>query len=597
MKARFVLLAALLVGGSALAQAYNYLDFRMVNNAADPFPYWVNDRDLPLPVGQVEAAAQGAFDLWDSVSCASTAFAYQGLASTNSQIASPSDPNDTFNVSANFVVDPSDPNYQYVLGGGAAFASSVELTYAGTLYQCDLYLNDVADSQTGARPHWTTVTPTPADGLDVQTFLAHEVGHCQGLGHSLELEDLMRPDLDYGVQIETPSAHDEGALCNAYPVDGRIGSPCPPASCDSGLSCVSAPRADGGTFPAICTQGCTPGDPNSGCPMPYACQPSSDVPGYTGACVPVDGNVTQVGKACAGNAQCGAATSICETGGTLPSGNETWPDGYCTEDCVNDPCPPESACTDFGNGVHLCLKSCRVGSGDCRAGYTCAQTNAAATPICEPQCHADVDCGSGFKCRTCDGTCLAVQNPSATIGSACTQDAECGMGQTCFLDGASVGVCTQGCATACGACPTGTTCHPAGENGDLMCLRDCVSGTCESGLQCAQLTTGQGCLPGCTQDSQCPVGDVCHSGECVLENAPPPDAGCTSCTPPDGGTGGTDGGSGGSDGGTNPGQGGSSGAFGCELAGGHPGEGSWVAVLPWLLLLCVFGGRSWRSRI
>lgn len=595
MRAGVLGVCAFLLAAVAAAQTYNYLDYRMINNAQDPFPYWVNDVQRGgLSKSQVEGATQAAFQSWDDVSCASTAFIYKGDVSSNPAIIDGEDPSDTYNVSTTLVSSASDGLYDYALGGGVAISGSVALTYAGTLYQCDIYLNNVptvndADPNASFIPNWTTGTPTAADALDVQTFVAHEVGHCQGLGHTPnpEATDIMRPDLTFGVQIHTPSAADQGALCYAYPVDGRQGSPCPPASCNTGLACVTTQRADGGTFPPICAQGCTPGDVNSTCPLPYGCAPSSQVPGYTGACVPFDGNQTQVGKACGDQVDCGSALGVCENAGTFPSGADAWPGGYCVQDCLNNSCPAESACTSFTDGSKLCLKTCRVGSGDCRDGYVCTQTNAAASPICVAQCHGNSDCATGYQCRTCDGVCLAVQNPNATIGTACTQDAQCGFGETCFLNGASTGVCTQSCATSCGACPGGTTCHPAGTNGDLICLRDCTPGSCGAGEQCADTSTGKGCLPGCTSNAQCPVGDVCNAGECVVASVP--DAGCGGCTV-DAGTPPLK-----SDAGTGPGPS-SDGAFGCEAA---PGSASWVGLWPLLLALGWLTQRrrrTWRSR-
>lgn len=585
------LLGAFLLPSAAQAQGYNYLDYRMVNNAGDPFPYYLNDTQTAgLGVSATEAATVGAFQAWEGVGCASTAFSYEGRVSDHTQINNPEDPNDAFNVSTSFVTDPADPLYAYALGAGAALSASVALTYAGTLYQCDLYLDDTPDTG-GVRPHWTTSSPTPGDGLDVQTFLAHEVGHCQGLGHSLDIDDIMRPDLSYGMEIRSPSPDDAAALCEAYPVDGRQGSPCPPATCADGLSCVTGTRADGGTFPPICAESCSPGDPNNTCPLPYFC---AELEGGGGACVRADGDVTQVGKACGAQAECGSALGLCETDGVLPSGALAWPDGYCAQDCQNNPCPPESACTSFSGGGQLCMKTCELGAGDCRPGYVCAKTTAAASPICIAQCHGDIDCGSGFQCRLDDGACLPVQTPGAAIGDPCTQDAQCGFGQTCFLNGASQGVCTQNCATAAGACPAGTTCHPAGTNGELVCLRDCVTGSCASGEQCAELTTGRGCLPGCTSNGQCPVGDVCQSGECVL--AAPPDAGCASCTQDAGSDAGTSD-AGTSDAGTqkppaDAGTGPSSGgAFGCSAAGGAAAP-LWVLLLG--LGLLARKGRAWR---
>ena len=576
---RAIFLCAALTASAALAQSYSYLDYRMLNSDQDPFHYLYNDEAFtPVGLDAGEAATTAAFGAWDGVPCASIGFQYDGRTSANAQIANPEDAFDSFSVSTTFISDAGDPYYNYALAGGVAYMTDVPLSYSGVVYQCDIYVNDVQDPNSAAFPKWSTDDPTPSDSLDLQTFLTHEVGHCMGLDHSLSgTTDVMRPDLGFGVELRTLSDHDVGQLCNYYPVDGGMGSPCPTGQCGSGFNCVSAPRPDGGSYPPTCTQACDPDAGTSSCPAPYLCKPSAAA-GGSGACFPPDTTEVQIGQACPnGYSDCGGTGNAVCLSGSYPSGVDEWPDGYCSQDCTNDPCPAESTCTVFPDGNHVCLKDCRIGSGDCRsgsdAGYVCTNLvvddAGTSADVCIGQCSQDIDCPTGFSCRRCDGMCIPNQNSTAQIGDPCTDTSQCGKGETCIaINGSTTGVCSQSCATVCGACPSGTTCHPIGGSGDLYCLRDCVTGTCPSGDQCEQLSTGNGCVPGCQSNSECLVGDVCSGGECVT---PAPDAGCTPCSvdagvppPSDGGSGGGGGGGGGSSGG----------AFGCQSA---PGGSPWAA--------------------
>lgn len=558
---RAALVGSMLAATAASAQEfdpeYYDLSYKMLNTSNDPFRYYIDGR-MQQPntvlIGQIQTATDQAYQTWEAVSCAYPAFASMGLSTNNPQITNPGDPYDTFNVTAYWVSDPGDPYYSFALAGGNATMAAVPLAYAGTLYQCDIYINAVDFK-------WSTLTPTPSTSLDLESFLLHEIGHCIGLGHSEFYDDVMWASLPYGVQRRSLSTRDQQKVCLVAPQTGAVGSPCTDdASCGaSNLKCVSPPQADGGTAPKMCSKGCEPGVPG-GCDDPFVCKPGSLIAGSNGACLPSRGDfVTQVGAPCASATQCGSPVALCQPEGQLPSGFPAYQGGYCTQDCGvgQTPCPAGSECIDFGNNALRCMKSCRLGTGDCRAGYSCLRVDVDSN-ICIPSCHSNADCGGtgAFVCRTCDRICAATQNPSGLIGDLCQSNANCGPGQACitFANQTNTSICSQTCSTSSCLCPTGTTCHPLA-NGDRYCLKDCVSGACPNGLQCGLLPTGRACIAPCASNEECPVGSYCYAGQCTDPTA---DAGaCVLCNSnvdagqptignqrPDAGSGGSSGGCG-----------------------------------------------------
>ncbi len=592
LTARALVLPLVLLAGVSVAQEppppYHVLDFRMVHSAEDPFLYYVDGRTQPGPppsviIGQIQQHVDAAYQTWQNVPCAYPAFQSQGLSTNNLQIADPRDPQDKFNVTAIWVRSAQDPYYGFALGGGTAAASTVPTAYAGSLYQCDIFLNAV-DFQ------FSTQSPTPAGHLDLQSIVLHEIGHCLGLGHSDDFRDVMWGTQTYTQQRRALTQRDSDMACQLYPQTGAVGSPCNmDADCGNAtLRCIRPPQQGGGTGPGMCSKGCQPTVPG-GCDSPFACKPSTLIAGSPGACLPTRGDfLTQVGAPCGAHNQCGSAVGLCFEQGSLPSGAPAWKDGYCTQACSagNTPCPQGSECVtlQFQTGPEeMCLKSCRLGSGDCRFGYTCTRATETLN-LCVPSCATNADCGAGHSCDTCDGTCRPIQNASAQIGDLCTQSSQCGSAQFCLtFEGAGpVGVCSQSCGTACTNCPGGASCHPLAD-GNLYCLEDCVAGACAPGFQCGLLPTGRACIPGCTQNSECPVGTRCFEGQCTSGSQDggtcalcPADSGVTGPPPPkpDAGTG----------------TGGGNGGCGCGATEGGSASLVWIA----LLGLAAVGVRSRR---
>jgi MYXO-CTERM domain-containing protein len=576
MRAGWVVLCAL-SAASAHAQG---LGFRMLNDASNPFPYFIDGRSLePVPnilLSQVQTSTDDAWATWQAVSCNADAFQSMGSSANNPNISDPADPYDAFSVSSVWLTDAGNPYWNFVLGRGI-IGAAVPQAYGGVLTTCDIYLN-------GLDFVWTTngTGPTNTHWVDLQSIVLHESGHCQGLGHTNDYGDVMYAGeaLDY-VKRQL-SINDVQNICLQSPKVGAVGSACSAGPCAAGNVCVTPPVPDGGSAERICSTGCDPTSTITQCPAPFVCIPSNLIPPQAGACLdPSASFVTQVGKACAQDGDCGSAIGKCQQPVTLPSNTVVWVGGYCTQLCGSSypPCPAASRCENYGN-ANICLQTCRPGSADCRPAYGCAPIDDGSEGVCLPGCRASADCtGGNYICRSCDGLCLAQQNPTAQLGDVCTVPASCAIGQVCLGFGTNpdAGICAQACGSTCTACPVGSSCRPVGANGVLYCLLDCPAGTCPNGLQCSETSAGPSCLPACGSDPDCPVGDHCISGKCVSPASG--DGGCPLCRadsgnpPPPQDAGGHAGGNGG---------------CGCQAAG--------APVMLALLALALLGARRWRSR-
>jgi len=89
------------------------------------------------------------------------------------------------------------------------------------------------------------------DRTDLQTTLAHELGHVQGLAHSAERDAVMWSVVRSEEQRRTPTADDARGLCTVYPP--RDVSSCDPALHGlafhgRGVSCSASPRPSGGAL-------------------------------------------------------------------------------------------------------------------------------------------------------------------------------------------------------------------------------------------------------------------------------------------------------------------------------------------------------------
>lgn len=576
-------LSALLLAASA-ASAQDYLTYKMLSTAGNPFPVYVDSRS-PTPGGLqytlMQNAVERAITTWNGVQCAYPKV--RSLGPTGATVVNPAQSYDNYSVTPVWMlVDDADARQIF---GNIDLVAAITLprAYAGVLQTCDTYFN-------GSHLTWSLDPSTPMDRMDVETVALHEMGHCLGLGHyGLFADVVMEQVVEKGVPVRVLSTLDVQMLCNRYPLAGESASPC---FADGGcgqvdLKCLQQPVTNGLTV-KLCTRGCSLGA-NANCDLPLNCQASTAFSGFTGACVLPGSVVTQVGRDCLVNPDCGNSFGYCQQQQPASGGNFFWIDGYCTQACEpgQPPCPAGSVCAQLDIG-RRCLASCRVGLADCRVNYACAQIDSIGTSgVCVPRCFSDQDCADpvAFKCQTCDGLCVARQNVSGHIGDVCLTDATCGAGQLCRLTAAGTNQkqCTQQCARGCSVCPTGSTCTP-GLRGELFCLLDCTGpGTCPLGLRCADTQAGKSCQPACNVDPDCPVGQFCNMGECYTPQEA--DGGCSTLTcrpdagrpivvtPKDAGTG-------------------SGGTGGCGCSSVDPSFG--FALLG--LLTVVSRRRSWRQR-
>ena len=534
MKRALVCLVAL---SAALAHAeYHYLSFKMIADAAHPFPVYVDARSQTpagLQYAVMENAANAAWNTWNAVSCASVKTTAVGASTGIPNVQSTLD---TFSVSPIWMLNASDPDFQEIFGQSSTLVPAISLVraYNGVLETCDSYFNAIGFS-------WSTDTNLAATEFDVQSIVLHEAGHCLGLNHQDDVAAVMDSTVVGGRIRRVLNQTDVGAICARYPVDGTVGSPCLAGdTCASAdLKCLTQPNT-GGLTQKLCSRGCGLGT-NTNCELPTTCQPSSAFSGFNGACLMPGNQVNHVGAACGDATTCGSGNAICKPPQPATNGNSFWVDGYCTQNCATgDPmCPAGSTCTALNEGPQ-CTQNCRIGLADCRPEYACAPIDEIETQgVCIPRCYANSDCAdpSTQTCRTCDGLCVNNQNPVGQIGDVCLDSSTCGAGQVCRVTSRSLTQkqCTQQCSRGCAVCPSGTTCT-ATDTGELLCLRQCTGhGTCPLGLRCEDTASGKVCLPKCQSNSDCKVGDTCLSGECYPPEGA--DAGCMSsiCMKPDAG--------------------------------------------------------------
>ncbi len=201
-------------------------------------------------------------------------------------------------------------------------------------------------------------------------------------------------------------------------------------------------------------------------------------------------------EACSTDAECGTSTDKCVTDPNLGQ-------KFCGKSCsTNADCPTDASCQSIGG-----VKTCWPTVATCNQLLGC-------NPDSGQSCSADSDCTQGTD-QICDktaGHCVA-RVPSCPYGMVCDQStSQCTAACTTDNDCASDPKC-QGGPCRC----TDSQCVP---------IAVCKTNTdCASGKVCVitpGATTGE-CGPGCSADSDCPVGQVCNQsagrGYCT--------AGCT----------------------------------------------------------------------
>lgn len=220
-----------------------------------------------------------------------------------------------------------------------------------------------------------------------------------------------------------------------------------------------------------------------------------------------------IGNPCSSDADC--------TGSCV----DALPGGYCTNVCRSDAdCPGASSCIPVGRGQSICFANCDPAATErtCRAGYGCSTSFRLPGNVCYPGCADDSDCSGSSQCDPTGGGAGAGAcfDPAASIGDACTDDAQCPASGFCLGEdfagwpgGACIGF---GCDPASGTgCADGSVCIPAGGGGGGgACVEACtIDSDCRDSYSCGPSSDYPDrlfCQPGCRTDADCSGGRVCN---------------------------------------------------------------------------------------
>jgi hypothetical protein len=429
-------------------------------------------------------AITSAFDSWENIGCSTVSFNYGGLTSSY--------PNNGIYVA--FEEDSWDVTVADAAGVTTNWSFG---SFGGGVNKVDIFLNgvDFTWATSGADNPGATVS-------DIESVVAHEIGHAIGLDHSRERTATMWFTAYPGQAEEQQSldADDKRAACFLYPAtDFNDGLVCD--ACFEGSNCANGVCLNYGAEGAFCGQACSA---SNGCPEGFGCY---QLQGVTTPqclpdndhCAPVGGNIG-IGDFCYDHATCQSGQCL-----VLPDS------AVCTTDCnpaTGSGCPSDMECIGQGSSG-ICypkgdgaLGDLCVTPADC-ASFECVGVGS-GQGICTTACATDAQCGNGVLCSF--GYCIP--QGSTPTGGACSLPTEC-EGAVC-----NFGKCTQECETdeECpgdGKCPNGVcTIGAQGQLGDV-----CGEGAevCISGLVC--LITTQGATQGVCQESCDVRTDVCSPGK------------------------------------------------------------------------------------
>ena len=205
-------------------------------------------------------------------------------------------------------------------------------------------------------------------------------------------------------------------------------------------------------------------------------------------------SLPDLGKACAGPADCTGGTTCLAATGKIILGTEAPANGYCSRSCTTDTdCAGSGICLDVSasgatTAVGYCFQTCTFGgpsgSVKChgRTDVGCLTIDSMTTPttdICYPVCSQDSDCPTGRKCDLSESLCADTAATGDPLGSHCTADPDGGASSCvggCLPIGSAAGgnsvvanVCTMFCVVgnlnACNWVGSGTALTSGGAHG------------------------------------------------------------------------------------------------------------------------------------
>jgi MYXO-CTERM domain-containing protein len=296
------------------------------------------------------------------------------------------------------------------------------------------------------------------------------------------------------------------------------------ADCDPGSGRVCDHGANGQN---ACVPGCHETEAGDTCPPGTMC---SVVGGGLGVCrAPVDGGT------CINDSDCHSPGLVC-VGDSCVVG--------CRDTDAGDSCPAGATCSVRGGGLGICVgPGVDGGTAPCTRDHDCLPGQVCEGDQCVTGCRdsdAGDSCPAGASCSALDGGVGVCSSSSPDGGTGgCTRDQDCNGGLVCVGDSCVVGCRDTDAGTDTCLLGTGGECR-AGDAGIGQCVGmdggvtpGCtVDADCAHGLVC----DGMQCVVGCHDTSA--AGDTCDAGStCSVVggglgvcNAQGPDGGPTSCT-------------------------------------------------------------------
>jgi uncharacterized protein (TIGR03382 family) len=331
-----------------------------------PIPYRIQNAgsdDLTMP--EVIGAFDAAFATWQAVPCASLTFTNAGMTDLGVAV-------DGMN-SMLFIESG------WIFGDDAAAATA--LTILDGMQEADIAMN-------GQRFTWAIGPPgaLAATTLDLQSVLAHEIGHLSGLSHTMRAFDTMYYSWTPWPGQRSLSIDDKLGLCSVYPV---VGSECPTPACPAGETCTSHPLG------MLCE-----GTPDPiGAPCNYDRIECEDFCLFTA----FDLSSGYCSRFCEDNSDC-PLTHHCDEAMAGPdpvmvcfSGAQPLPDAGPMPECTTDEMCPDG---------HHCDPGTMTCDFDCREDSDCGGAMA-----CDDRGHCVDGGGGGGCCSTDDGGA-----PAALLG-------------------------------------------------------------------------------------------------------------------------------------------------------------------------------------
>lgn len=471
MAAGFALLLA-----ADMASAYDYGGTRWEIQAGQSVPYVVS-RVLSDDMPDMDAleAVQLGYDAWTVVTCSYMSWEYQGRTDNTAWGAG-----DGENVAS--------WRDEFWDDSPVALAIATWQTggIGGGISDCDIKFN-------GFHHSWANFGPNPGgDGrTDVASVSAHEVGHCNGFGHSDVPGATMWPSTGPAdISGRSLSADDIQGVCDVYPSGGDVpppdmeppplvgdqgfGEDCSAERCQEGLFCLNDGRD------LFCSRPCESAEQ---CGEGYYC---ALLAGGDGACARGEDPMRDR----AGFGEDCSEGRVCQQGLVCVNDEGLT---YCTGPCLNDMCPGGFFCTELQGGNTICARGegapgdlpgagrpctdrglCARGLFCIRDGLNVDQETGDVIPYCTAPCDANGACEEGFRCIDLPPSGTACQLiPSAgdsQLGDACFINPErpfdrptCGNGLEC-VDAVQMGqeyidpgFCTREC-TEVNCCPDGWGC-------------------------------------------------------------------------------------------------------------------------------------------